>query len=138
MRLLGGTLAVDVGGVRLVQPDEVLVPVPRRGELSGRGLVDQALDGVHEGLLVRSRVVVPLESDVGIGAVAGGGGGGAEGADLLLGGAEHGLRGDWQVGEVVAEQIYLGDSILNRDRVNLSELGQRQTLCLLSRRQRRG
>lgn len=88
MRLLRGALAVDVGRVRLVETDNVLETALGRGELSGGGLVHQALEGVNESLLVRGRVVVPLEADVRVGAVSGGSGA----VDAVSGGGLVGRR----------------------------------------------
>ena len=59
---------VDVGHVHLVNAGQVLVAVLGRGEVAGGGLVDQALDGVDEGGLVRVGVLPPLVADVGVGA----------------------------------------------------------------------
>lgn len=133
VRLLRGALAVDVGRVRLVQAHKVLVPVLRRRELPGRGLVHQALDGVHESLFVRGRVVVPFEPHVRVGTVACVGRGLAGRSNLLLSERDGTvlLGRDRQGREVISNQVDLGDGIRNGDRVDLAELGQWETLGLL-------
>lgn len=64
-------LTVNVGSVALVETDEILISVLGGVELARGGLLDQTLDGADEGLLVRGRVVIPLITNGGVGAVAG-------------------------------------------------------------------
>lgn len=71
MCLLAGAGAVDVGCVALVKTHEILISILGRGESARGGLLDQALDGTDEGLLVRSRIVIPFEADIRVGTVAG-------------------------------------------------------------------
>lgn len=63
-------VAVDVGGQGLVQSDEVLVSAARLGELAGRLVPLQALDGIDVRLAVRVGVRVPLAADARVAAGA--------------------------------------------------------------------
>jgi len=81
-------LAHHVNGVDhlLVDPDEVLIAIPRAGVAAGRGPVHQALDGVDEAGLLRGRELAPLGPDAQVGARRAGGGLRAEDQRLALGG----------------------------------------------------